>query len=55
VDPSRVVEVTVGLEDAAEALAGKISTGAGTKIHIDRTPRVPSQGVPSAGGIVSVR
>jgi len=35
VDPSRIVEVTVGLEDAAEALAGKISTGAGTKIHID--------------------
>jgi hypothetical protein len=27
--------VTVGLEHAAEALAGKISTGAGTKIHID--------------------
>ena len=35
VDPTRVVGVTVGLEDAAEALAGKISTGAGTKIHID--------------------
>src|SRR6266702_1843709 len=35
VDPSRIVQVTVGLEDAAEALAGKISTGAGTKIHID--------------------
>jgi threonine dehydrogenase-like Zn-dependent dehydrogenase len=35
VDPSRIVAVTVGLEDAAEALAGKISTGAGTKIHID--------------------
>jgi hypothetical protein len=35
VDPSRIVEVTVGLEDAAEALAGKISTGAGTKIHVD--------------------
>jgi hypothetical protein len=27
--------VTVGLEQAAEALAGKISTGAGTKIHVD--------------------
>ena len=27
--------VTVGLEHAAEALAGKISPGAGTKIHID--------------------
>jgi threonine dehydrogenase-like Zn-dependent dehydrogenase len=35
VDPAGVVRVTVGLEDAAEALAGKISTGAGTKIHID--------------------
>jgi hypothetical protein len=29
------VKVTVGLADAAEALAGKISTGSGTKIHID--------------------
>jgi threonine dehydrogenase-like Zn-dependent dehydrogenase len=35
VDPSRIVEVTVGLDEAAEALAGKVSTGAGTKIHID--------------------
>ena len=35
VDPSRIAGVTVGLEDAAEALAGKISTGAGTKIHVD--------------------
>jgi len=35
VDPSRIAGVTVGLEDAAEALAGKISTGPGTKIHID--------------------
>jgi threonine dehydrogenase-like Zn-dependent dehydrogenase len=35
VDPSRIVQVTVGLEQAAEALAGKISTGAGTKIHVD--------------------
>ncbi len=35
VDPSRIVEVTVGLDQAAEALAGKVSTGAGTKIHID--------------------
>jgi len=35
VDPSGIAEVTVGLEDAAEALAGKISTGPGTKIHID--------------------
>ena len=35
VDPSRIVEVTVGLEQAAEALAGQISTGAGTKIHVD--------------------
>jgi len=35
VDPSRIASVTVGLEEAAEALAGKIGTGAGTKIHID--------------------
>ncbi len=35
VDPAGIVQVTVGLEQAAEALAGKISTGAGTKIHID--------------------
>ena len=35
VDPSGLVQVTVGLEHAAEALAGKIGTGAGTKIHID--------------------
>jgi len=35
VDPSRIVEVTVGLEQAADALAGRISTGAGTKIHVD--------------------
>lgn len=35
VDPSRIVEVTVGLDEAAEALAGKVSTGAGTKVHID--------------------
>ena len=35
VDPSRIAEVTVGLDEAAEALAGKISTGAGTKIHVD--------------------
>ena len=35
VDPSPVVGVTVGLERAAEALAGKISSGTGTKIHID--------------------
>jgi threonine dehydrogenase-like Zn-dependent dehydrogenase len=35
VDPSRIVAVTVGLEQAADALAGRISTGAGTKIHVD--------------------
>ena len=35
VDPSRVAGVTVGLDDAAEALAGTISSGAGTKIHVD--------------------
>ncbi len=35
VDPSGLVEVTVGLEQAAEALAGQISAAPGTKIHID--------------------
>jgi 2-desacetyl-2-hydroxyethyl bacteriochlorophyllide A dehydrogenase len=35
VDPSGVVQVTVGLDEAAEALAGQISPGTGTKIHID--------------------
>ena len=35
VDPSRIVAMTVGLDDAADALAGKIGTGTGTKIHVD--------------------
>jgi len=35
VDPSGVVSVTVGLDQAAEALAGEIGTGSGTKIHVD--------------------
>jgi len=35
VNPSAIVAVTLGLEHAAEALAGRVSTGAGTKIHID--------------------
>jgi threonine dehydrogenase-like Zn-dependent dehydrogenase len=35
VDPSRIAVVTAGLDDAADALAGKISTGEGTKILID--------------------
>jgi threonine dehydrogenase-like Zn-dependent dehydrogenase len=35
VDPSALVDVTVGLSQAAEALAGRISPGSGTKIHID--------------------
>jgi 2-desacetyl-2-hydroxyethyl bacteriochlorophyllide A dehydrogenase len=35
VDPSGLVDVTVGLSQAAEALAGQISAGPGTKIHID--------------------
>ena len=35
VDPSAIVAVTIGLGHAAEALAGQVSTGAGTKIHID--------------------
>jgi threonine dehydrogenase-like Zn-dependent dehydrogenase len=37
VDPSGLVRVTVGLERAAEALAGQISAAPGTKIHIDPT------------------
>ncbi len=35
VDPSGLVDVTVGLSQAAEALAGQISARSGTKIHID--------------------
>ena len=35
VDPARIAAVTVGLEQAAEALAGAVGTGAGTKVHID--------------------
>ena len=35
VDPSGLVDVTVGLSQATEALAGQISAGSGTKIHID--------------------
>jgi 2-desacetyl-2-hydroxyethyl bacteriochlorophyllide A dehydrogenase len=35
VDPSGLVDVTVGLSQAAEALAGQISAGSGTKIHIN--------------------
>ena len=38
VNPSGIVEVTVGLDRAAEALAGQISAGTGTKVHID--PRI---------------
>ena len=38
VDPARIVEVTVGLDEAAEALAGKVSTGAG---HEDPYRSVP--------------
>jgi 2-desacetyl-2-hydroxyethyl bacteriochlorophyllide A dehydrogenase len=35
VDPSGLVQVTVGLEGAAVALAGQASAAPGTKIHID--------------------
>jgi threonine dehydrogenase-like Zn-dependent dehydrogenase len=35
VDPSSLVSVTVGLDQAADALAGRISAGPGTKIHIE--------------------
>ncbi len=35
VDPAGIVAVTVGLDRAAEALAGRVGTGSGTKIHVD--------------------
>jgi threonine dehydrogenase-like Zn-dependent dehydrogenase len=35
VDPAGLVDVTLGLSQAAEALAGQIGPGSGTKIHID--------------------
>jgi 2-desacetyl-2-hydroxyethyl bacteriochlorophyllide A dehydrogenase len=35
VDPGPLAQVVVGLDRAAEALAGQIDPGAGTKIHID--------------------
>ncbi len=35
VDPAGLVAVTVGLGRAAEALAGQVGTGSGTKIHVD--------------------
>jgi 2-desacetyl-2-hydroxyethyl bacteriochlorophyllide A dehydrogenase len=35
VDPGPLAQVLVGLDRAAEALAGQLDTGAGTKIHID--------------------
>jgi threonine dehydrogenase-like Zn-dependent dehydrogenase len=35
VDPRPLAQVVVGLDRAADALAGHLDTGAGTKIHID--------------------
>jgi hypothetical protein len=35
VDPGPLAQVVVGLDRAAEALAGHLDLGAGTKIHID--------------------
>jgi threonine dehydrogenase-like Zn-dependent dehydrogenase len=35
VNPSGLVSVTVSLDQAADALAGRVSAGPGTKIHID--------------------
>ena len=35
VAPGVLAQVLVGLDRAAEALAGQLDTGAGTKIHID--------------------
>jgi threonine dehydrogenase-like Zn-dependent dehydrogenase len=37
VDPAGLVAVTVGLDLAAEALAGRVGAGSGTKIHVDPT------------------
>ena len=34
-DPGPLAQVTVGLDRAAQALAGQVDPGAGTKIHID--------------------
>ena len=35
VDPGPLAQVVVGLDEAAQALAGQVDPGAGTKIHID--------------------
>jgi len=35
VDPAGIVAVTVGLDRAADALAGQVGAGSGTKIHVD--------------------
>ena len=35
VDPGPLAQVLVGLDRAAEALAGQVDPGAGTKVHID--------------------
>jgi threonine dehydrogenase-like Zn-dependent dehydrogenase len=35
VDPAGLIGVTIGLDRAAEALAGQLGAGSGTKIHID--------------------
>ena len=35
VNPAGIAAVTVGLDRAAEALAGQVSPGTGTKVHID--------------------
>ena len=35
VNPAGLAAVTIGLDQAADALAGRVSAGAGTKIHID--------------------
>jgi len=42
VDPAGIVAVTVGLDRAAEALAGQVGTGSGTKIHIDPRALAPA-------------
>jgi 2-desacetyl-2-hydroxyethyl bacteriochlorophyllide A dehydrogenase len=44
VDPAGLVAVTVGLDRAAEALAGRVGTGSGTKIHVDPRLALPARG-----------
>lgn len=44
VDPAGIAAVTVGLDRAAEALAGRVGTGSGTKIHVNPQAGLPARG-----------